>query len=316
MSSVLTTVVASSLGGNFGASVSPYLGQAAALFAAFCWALATLMYARSSHHLSSAQLNLVKGLIATPLLALGLFAFTNLQQLSWDSTPIYLLLLSGVIGITIGDTCYFSALRRLGAGHTILLEYLAPPFAAVIAWLFLSETLSWREITAALVVITGVLLVLTERQPVAGIPLSRSGVLFGVAAAVCQAVGLVMAFYAFQQFSINALQAAMLRLAAGTVMLTVGLLVLQPRMLQQTLTAVRATHLPTLLSAIVLGTFLAIWLQQTAIAYVSPGIAQTLLSTAPLFMLGLNVVRGRRVSFRALLGTLVAMAGISVLFLL
>ena len=113
------------------------------------------------------------------------------------------------IGITIGDTCYFSALRRLGAGHTILLEYLAPPFAAVIAWLFLSETLSGGQIVAALVVITGVLLVLTERQPIAGVPLSRSGVLFGVAAAICQAVGLVMAFYAFQHFSINALQAAM-----------------------------------------------------------------------------------------------------------
>lgn len=210
--------------------MSAYLGQGAALLAALCWALATLMYARSSHHLSSAQLNLVKGLIATPLLAIGLLVFSNLEQLSWASTPIWLLLLSGVIGITIGDTCYFSALRRLGAGHTILLEYLAPPFAALIAWLFISETLSWRELLSAVVVICGVLLVLTERQPVSGVSLSRSGVLFGVAAAVCQAVGLVMAFYAFQHFTINALQAAMLRLAAGTIMLTVILLIVRPQM--------------------------------------------------------------------------------------
>ena len=288
----MNVVVGASSIQELGSLVSPFIGQLAALLAAFCWALATLMYARSSHHLSSAQLNLVKGLIATPLLAFGLFFFTNMQQLSWDSTPIWLLLLSGVIGITIGDTCYFSALRRLGAGHTILLEYLAPPFAAVIAWLFLSETLSGGQIVAALVVITGVLLVLTERQPIAGVPLSRSGVLFGVAAAICQAVGLVMAFYAFQHFSINALQAAMLRLAAGTIMLTVALLVLKPRMLKQTVTAVRATHLPTLFSAIVFRDLLGNLLQQTAIAYVTPGIAQTLLSTAPLFMLGLNVIRG------------------------
>ncbi|MCL5255797.1 MAG: DMT family transporter [Gammaproteobacteria bacterium] len=296
--------------------MSAYLGQGAALLAALCWALATLMYARSSHHLSSAQLNLVKGLIATPLLAIGLLVFSNLEQLSWASTPIWLLLLSGGIGITIGDTCYFSALRRLGAGHTILLEYLAPPFAALIAWLFISETLSWRELLSAVVVISGVLLVLTERQPVSGVPLSRSGVLFGVAAAVCQAVGLVMAFYAFQHFTINALQAAMLRLAAGTIMLTVILLIVRPQMFKSTLSAVRQTNLPILLSAIFLGTFLAIWLQQTAIHYVTPGIAQTLLSTAPLFMLGINVVRGRRISFRALAGTVIAMLGISALFLL
>lgn len=290
-------------------------GQLAALIAAFCWALATLMYSKSSHHLSSAQLNMVKGLLASPLLFIGMWLFVDVSSLAWQSTPLLLLLLSGVIGITIGDTCYFSALRRLGPAHTILLEYLAPPLAAFIAWLTLSELLSWWEIVAALVVITGVLLVLTERQPVAGVQINRAGLLYGVTAALCQAVGLVMAFYAFQNFSINPLQAAMLRLSAGTLVLTAGLLIFKPKMLQQTWQAVQKTNKSVLFTAIILGTFLAIWLQQIAVAYVTPGIAQTLLSTAPLFMLGLNVVRGNRVSFRALLGTLVAMAGISLLFL-
>ncbi|WP_241973615.1 DMT family transporter [Aliidiomarina shirensis] len=292
-----------------------FLGQLAALTAAFCWALATLMYSRSSHHLSSAQLNLVKGMIASPLLLIGLWLFADLELLQWQSTPFILLLLSGVIGITVGDTCYFSALRRLGPAHTILFEYLAPPFAALIAWLVLSESMSIVEIGAALVVIIGVLLVLTERQPVAGVALSRSGLLFAVAAALCQAIGLVMAFYAFQNFDVNALQAAMLRLSAGTAALTVALLLLKPRMLIQTWSAVQKTKKSVLLTAIILGTFLAIWLQQIAIAYVTPGIAQTLLSTAPLFMLGLNLFRGRTVSFRALLGTFVAMIGIGLLFL-
>jgi len=294
---------------------SVIFGQLAALTAAFCWALATLMYSKSSHHLNSAQLNMVKGLLASPLLFIGMWLFVDVSNLAWQSTPLLLLLLSGVIGITIGDTCYFSALRRLGPAHTILLEYLAPPLAAVIAWLALSEQLSWWEIVAAVVVITGVLLVLTERQPIAGVQINRAGLLFGVTAALCQAVGLVMAFYAFQNFSINPLQAAMLRLSAGTLVLTLALLMIKPKMLAQTWQAVQQTNKGVLLTAIILGTFLAIWLQQIAIAYVTPGIAQTLLSTAPLFMLGLNVVRGSRVSFRALLGTLVAMAGISLLFL-
>lgn len=294
---------------------SVIFGQLAALTAAFCWALATLLYSKSSHHLSSAQLNMVKGLLASPLLFVGMWLFVDVSNLAWQSTPLLLLLLSGVIGITIGDTCYFSALRRLGPAHTILLEYLAPPLAAFIAWLVLSEQLTWWELIAALVVITGVLLVLTERQPIAGVKINRAGLLFGVTAALCQAVGLVMAFYAFQNFSINPLQAAMLRLSAGTLVLTLALLISKPKMLAQTWQAVQKTNKGVLLTAIILGTFLAIWLQQIAVAYVTPGIAQTLLSTAPLFMLGLNVVRGNRVSLRALLGTLVAMAGISLLFL-
>ncbi|WP_194755526.1 DMT family transporter [Aliidiomarina indica] len=295
--------------------MSIYWGQLAALAAALSWALATLMYSRSSHHLSAAQLNLVKGIVASPLLLLGLWLSTDVQALAWTLVPVLMLALSGVIGITIGDTCYFSALRRLGPAHTILLEYLAPPFAAIIAWLFLSETLSVFEIAAGLVVLLGVLTVLTERQPVAGIPLSRSGVWFGVAAALCQAIGLVMAFHAFQQFDVSALQAAMIRLSAGTIALTLALLLIRPKMLMATAQGLRATRISVLITAILLGTFVAIWLQQLAIAYVTPGIAQTLLSTAPLFMLSLNFIRGRRVSFRALLGTLIAMAGIALLFL-
>lgn len=290
------------------------LGQIAALAAAGCWALATIMYSRSSHHLSSVQLNMVKGLVASPLLLIGVWLFASTQPLVWHATPLLLLLLSGVIGITIGDTCYFSALRRLGPTHTILLEYLAPPLAAAIAWLVLSEQLSVGQLIAAIVVIVGVLLVLSERQPVAGVSLSRSGLLFAVAAALCQAVGLVMAFYALQNFAVNPVQAAMLRLSAGTLVLTCSLLLLRPRIVGQTWQALKLTHKPSLFAAILLGTFVALWLQQIAVAAVTPGIAQTLLSTAPLFMLGLNVFRGQRVSFRAVLGTFVAMAGISLLF--
>lgn len=294
--------------------MSVWLGQLAALSAAFCWALATLLYSKSSLHLSAAQLNLVKGSVATPLLLLGLWLSTDMQALSWTTWPLILLVLSGVIGITIGDTCYFSALRRLGPAHTILLEYLAPPLAALIAWLVLSETLTWVQVVAGIVVILGVLSVLTERQPVAGVPLSRSGLWFGVTAALCQALGLVMAFQAFQQFDINAMQAAMIRLGAGTLVLTCALLIMRPKIIGETKQALGQTRISVLLVAIGLGTFVAIWLQQLAISVVSPGIAQTLLSTAPLFMLSLQIMRGKRVSFRALLGTLFAMFGIMGLF--
>ncbi|MCC5854942.1 MAG: DMT family transporter [Idiomarina sp.] len=296
--------------------MSLYLGQFAALLAAFFWALATLMYSRSSHHLSSVQLNLVKGLVACPLLFLATLLLPTIDWAGTTTNTLVILTLSGIIGITLGDSCYFAALRRLGPGHTILLEYLAPPLAAAIAWLVLSERLSLLQVIAAFVVIAGVVAVLTEKQLDTTYRPNRSGYLFGIAAALCQAVGLVMAFSAFQAATIAPIEAALVRLMGGTAALTIGLLILRPRLLLATREALRKTQIAPLFLAIVLGTFLAIWLQQVAVAYVTPGVAQTLLSTAPLFMLGLNVFRGRRVSFRALSGTLVAMAGITLLFII
>ena len=334
------------------------IGQLAALAAALFWALATLLYNRSSLHLSAAQLNLVKGLVACPLLIICVYLFGLGFEIQINSPALWLLLASGVIGITIGDTCYFSALRRLGPWHTILLEYLAPPFAAILAWFFLRERLSLIEIIAALTVIAGVTYVLSEKRMgatrvsqkrIAAKPvsqkwqvqtrkvheqmvqkqpdgpeqatarakpvLSRSGLAFAVTAAWCQAVGLVMAFHALQAFEINALQAALVRLAGGTFALTIGLLIVAPKLLFSTKRALANSRLLPLFTAIFFGTFLAIGLQQLAIAYVTPGIAQTLLATAPLFMLLIGIVQGKPVSARAMIGTLVALLGIALLFI-
>lgn len=292
------------------------IGQLAALSAALFWALATLLYNRSSLHLSAAQLNLVKGVVACPLLIAALVVFGLGFELDIASPALWLLLLSGVIGITIGDTCYFSALRRLGPSHTILLEYLAPPFAAILAWFFLHERLSLLEIIAGFTVIAGVIFVLSEKRlQSTATRISRPGLAFGVGAAWCQAVGLVMAFHALQAFEINALQAALVRLGGGTLALTIALLVFAPKLLLSTKQALAKTRLLPLFVAIFLGTFMAIGLQQLAIAYVTPGIAQTLLATAPLFMLVIGFIQGKAVSMRALVGTSLALVGIGLLFI-
>ncbi|MDN7135313.1 DMT family transporter [Pseudidiomarina terrestris] len=291
-----------------------FIGPLAALFAALFWALATLLYSQAGSYLSASQLNLVKGFVAVPLLFMVGLATSQLVQFD-GSAAAWLLLASGVIGITLGDTLYFTALRRIGPWHTMLFEYLAPPFAAIIAWVWLREAMSFAEISAALVVLFGILVIVTERGQRQGTtPLTRAGAAAATGAALCQALGLVMAFEALVSFDVNPLQAAFVRLAAGTAALTVALLLLKPSIILQTRSALRHTSLPWLFVAIVMGTFLAIWLQQTAIAYLHPGLAQTLLATAPLWLIPIQWFRGEPPSVRSILGALIAVTGIALLF--
>ncbi len=291
------------------------LGPMAALFAALFWALATLLYSQAGSYLSASQLNLVKGFVAVPLLFI--VGLVTQQLVHFDgSTAAWLLLASGVIGITLGDTLYFTALRRIGPWYTMLFEYLAPPFAAIIAWLWLQEAMSTREVFAAVVVLLGIIIITTERNPQRPqATLNLAGISAATGAALCQALGLVMAFEALASFSVNPLQAAFVRLAAGTAALTVALLLLKPKMFLQTKAALRHTSLPWLLIAIFMGTFLAIWLQQTAIAYLHPGLAQTLLATAPLWLIPIQWWRGEPPTLRSVLGALIAAVGIAALFL-
>ncbi|MDT7525061.1 DMT family transporter [Pseudidiomarina sp. GXY010] len=290
------------------------IGPLAALTAALFWTLATLLYSQAGSYLSATQLNLVKGIVACPLLLIAGW-FTG-QLLTLEANPAtYLLLASGVIGITLGDTLYFSALRRLGPWHTMLLEYLAPPFAALLAWVLLAQGMRLQEVVAAAIIILGIVVVISEKPAAAKrVELSSSGIAAGVGAALCQALGLVMSFHALQEFNMNPLNAALLRLLAGTLALTIALLFLKPSLLASTRAALRHTSIPWLLVAIVMGTFLAIWLQQTAIAYINPGLAQTLLATAPLWLIPIQWLRGQPLSLRSILGALVAVAGIALLF--
>ena len=62
------------------------------------------------------------------------------------------------------------------------------------------------------------------------------------------------------------------------------------------------------------GTYLGIWLQQVSLKFTEAGIAQTLFSTSPIFVLPMVVLLGERISFRAALGAFIALAGVGLLF--
>jgi drug/metabolite transporter (DMT)-like permease len=69
-----------------------------------------------------------------------------------------------------------------------------------------------------------------------------------------------------------------------------------------------------LLTAIFLGTYLAMWLQQVSLKLIPAGVFQTLFATSPLFVLPFAAWQGERVSLRAVLGAVVALAGVALLF--
>ncbi|ATZ74251.1 EamA family transporter [Idiomarina sp. X4] len=287
-------------------------GQLAALLAASFWAVATVLYHRAGSHFSPLQMNLVKGVIATPLLFIVSLLLGNSLVIS---SGFWVLALSGVIGITVGDSCHFAALRRLGPWHAMLLEYLAPPLAAFMAWVFLADNLSTLEITGAVITLSGVLWVVTEKAPDKQPALSLSGIFFGCGAALCQATGLVMAFSVLQAEQMNAIDAAFVRLAAGSILLAAIVGLSKQGAYKAIIKQFRTINPLPLLGAIVFGTFLAIWLQQVSIANINPGLTQTLLSTAPLFLIPISLLKKQRITVRSATGALVSLGGIAILFL-
>ncbi|WP_339375714.1 DMT family transporter [Calothrix sp. NIES-2098] len=294
-------------------------GEVAALAAAGLWAVASVVYGLLGQRIPPIQLNLIKGIIAIALLLLTILVTGELlPQLA--VLPVCLLFLSGAIGIGWGDTAFLAAINYLGARRVLLLGTLSPPITAIAATIFLQETLNISAWCGILLTILGVAWVVTERVPGTSEVDSThlwQGIGFGLLAAITNSAGSIFSRAAFANGSMSPLWAALLRLSAGVLTILVWSWFSYPKEMRFTYPywQSRRVILASFFAAFC-GTFLGIWLQQTAIKFTSVGIASTLLQTSPLFVIPIAIGMGEKVSVRAIAGVAIAIAGIGLLFYL
>jgi len=288
-------------------------GVLAALAAALCWTLASSLWRRLPTSLSSSQLNLLKNLLALavqlPLVLLG----------TWRVQPggLALLLASGVVGIALGDSFYFAALRRLGTRRTLTLEAGGPVVTALGGAVFLREIPAPQQWFGVGLIVLAVLVVARQQPP--GLPrpsppaaqrpgTQRLGLLLALAALLCGSGGALLSRAALLASDLSPLQSATVRLAAAAA-------VMLPLLRQWPPPGVRPRlawrRWPLVLLATLLGTTAGIVLQQTALQHLPAGLAVALLATAPVMALPLARLEGDRPGWPGLTAALLALAGVS-----
>ncbi len=259
-------------------------------------------------------LNLYKGVIAGILLFVTILWLGHGWQ-GFNSYGVSLLLLSGMIGIGIGDTAFFAALNRLGERPTLLIaETIAPPISIVLAYLFINERIALSSIVGIVITLLGVAWVILERsnnQP--GVPKHRRhGLQLAMVAAISQAIGAVLSREAFIQSDISPLVSSLIRLLGSTAFLILWMHITRRTMITPSIKSKRVIIF--ILVAAFLGTYLGIYFQQLSFKHTSAAIALTLFATSSLFVLLIAVIRREKVTIRSGLGALVAVLGVSVIF--
>ncbi len=293
--------------------MQPILGEVASLAAACLWATAVVLFRTPIAVHGARAVNLVKCLLGTGLLAVTLPLVGGYGQLgSVPAGDLALIAVSGLVGLTLGDTALFAAVGRLGAHRTLLLQTLGPVFAGVLAAL-LGERLNAGQLVGAVVVLIGVAAVIGPPAPKG----ARTGqvtvaaIALGLLAAFGQGAGVVIAKAGMDDIGIMA--ATLVRLSAAAAGLVVvaalgGRLASLPPALRHPSTLHR------LLPASFIGTYLALLLMMAGIALAPATIAAVLLATTPIFGLVLEAVADRkRPRAIEVLGTLVAVAGVAIL---
>ena len=292
------------------------VGIAAALATAVSWAACAMFFTSASRRIGAFSMNTWRVLFGTALLfvlhaALAGSLFPDASSRQWA-----LLVVSGAVGVFVGDLFLFQSYVDIGPRLGLLLFNANPFFTAIIAWPLLGEKLGALAWLGMAVTVGGTLWVLSEENP-GGLPRSRHharGVLFAVLAALCQSIGFVIAKPAITgDGGLDPLAASLIRVGTAVVCFW-GVSLLRgelPRVLRDVRNRAAMLYL---LGGAITGPSIGIWLSLTALKLVPAGIAATLMALMPVVILPFVILFYKeRVSWRAAVGAAIAIAGVAIL---
>ena len=291
--------------------------ELAALGAATCWAMTGIISVVPANHLGAFAFGRLRQLFVTAVLGVYVLSTGVWQQLNGDTVPP--LLLSGLIGVFLGDTLLFAALNRLGPRRCGILFSLNAPISAVLGFVFLGEKLALQAVGGIALIVSGVALAIfygrRKRQSHAWEQVRGPlwiGILLGLGAATGQAVGAIIARPVMES-GIDPFLASMLRV--GTAGLCLSLLMALPIASVKPLAPLngRIAVLACLSAFIALAVGMTLLL--FALSGGKVGIVTTLSATSPVLILPLLWARtGERPALGAWAGAALVIAGMALLF--
>ena len=260
------------------------IGIISAFGAAISWTYACFIWRSQTEKYKSIDINLVKNIIA---FLIFLPAFINFSFLV-DSKYILTLLLSGVIGIGLGDTFYIKSLQIIGTRKTLSIETLSPLLAALSGEIFINENLALRSYVGIVIISISLFILLRQRTNLVVNSLSTineqnnlSIYVFPFLSVLCAVSGGLLSRIVFLESNLSPFQTTEIRLLGAIIFL----ITIKRFKINFFLKKLDDNDQKKFLLSIFCGTNLGILLQQIVFKTLPLGIGWTLLSISPVISL-------------------------------
>ncbi|MBR3092647.1 MAG: DMT family transporter [Bacteroidaceae bacterium] len=312
-----------------------YIGESIAVAVSVSWTLAALFSEAATKRMGVLNLNVVRMLLSMLFISLLLLFFTGTPFPSHTNPQTWFWLgLSGLVGYTFGDICLFRSYIIIGSRFGQLFMTLAPIAASIAGWLILGQSMSLKAIFAMMVVISGIAMSVLTRSgndnshhKHLSFKMPLSGVLYGIGAGVGQGVGLVLSGKGMECYSQSIPEGAdavrWLMPFASTFMRAVFggtsfilLMALRHKFKSLGRSVRDGKAMGATLAATMTGPFIGVSMSLMALRYTSAGIAQTLMSLTPIFiLLPSYLLFKQKITKLEVVGTIISVIGASLFFL-
>ena len=289
-----------------------------ALAAALSWAVASLISVDIARALGGIAFNRIRLIIVTFMLVLYAFLTNGWGTINANILPT--IIISGFIGVFLGDTLLFIALKIIGPRRNNILFALAAPFTVILNILVLNKSMEIYEVIGCLVVFIGVIVAIaygtnkSDNHKWEKIDGSKNlGILFGVLAALCQAIGIIIMKPVLDQ-NVDPIASAAVR--TGVSAIALGITYFFPHQIFKNKTKIDVNLFIKIIISGFIGMALGMSLLLIAIQKGDAGIVATLSSTSPIMILFLIWLLTKKIPvLGAWIGSIIAIIGASLIFI-
>lgn len=305
-----------------------HIGEIIAFGTVMCWTIGAQFFEAAGKRIGALTVNMIRLFMAFLLFCIFLY-FTRGEAipLGFSASAWGWLALSGLIGFAFGDMFLFIAFVEIGPRMSMLIMSLAAPVTALIGWTFLDEVYAPHQWLGIIVTITGVCWVVLEKNGRGGNTekakrknrwirnITIKGLVSGFLGMFGQAVGYVISKHGMKTEGgyLDPFASTQIRVIAGMFgfMLIYSMLGRWPLFL--TSLKNRRGMLYSAAGSF-LGPFLGVSLSLFALHYIATGVATTILSLVPIFIIPFSIfLHKEHVSIRGIFGSFVAIGGIILL---
>jgi len=299
------------------------MGSIAAILTSICWSWSSIFFSSAGYVVGSKVVNRTRLLFAVS------FLIITHTIIAGSPIPLHVegyrwlwLGLSAIFGLVLGDAMLFQAYVLIGPRLSMLVMASVPAISAIFAWLFLKETLGIYQIFGILLTSAGIMMVVLDRNThqrslipgknknqILGLVLSLGGA-FG------QAIGMIFAKKGLDG-DFSALTGVLIRMLVAAAAIWLITLITKEIKLNFKLLKQNPKSVLSIFGGAFVGPFLGVWLSLIAVQTTKVGITSTLIALTPIFHLPIaHFYLHEKINLRAIFGTVIAMAGVVIIFLI
>lgn len=278
-----------------------------ALLSAASWAFATVVFDRIGKVVPYVGITFLKGIFSIILMIVLLIFTGGLHDIGiWEFS---FLALSGIIGISLGDSLFFKSLQDLGAKVQVIFFLLGQIFTMILSLLLLGELLSLEQYIGAVVLLTGIVIVIWGKQD--NHPNKVRGIVCGLLSILCFSVSAIMVKMAIAE--VEVITATFYRMLFGTIF-TLGFGVVG----KQLPSWIKPLKDKRLLILFILNVFVITYggflLSMVAVKLISVSLVSVLGTTEPVFvLLFAYLINKDKIAKQEVIGTMITLIGLFII---